>query len=418
MHPVIGRGFTAEESAWNGPKAALHQPLAVAAAVRVRSEHRRPDDHAQWRVDDGDRRAAGVVRFRLGVRAGCADRLFTPFPLTPETNRWGNTLSIVGRLKPGVTLAAAAAELKALVAADHERESEHEQVLAAPLSSLRDHVSGRTRSGFIVLAFAVGVVMLIVCANLSNLLLARATTRQKEMAIRAALGAGRRRLVRQMLTESVVLSSCGAVIGVDARDDRHARDRAHGRGEPAAASATSASTRARWRSPRCSRSSLDSRFGIAPALQISEARVHDALKASGRSATDGKRGQWMRRSLVVSEIALACVLLVGSGLLIRSFLKVLDVDLGFRPERVVAVRVDPDAARSSRRRNSSRISTKCCGSRDRFLESRRRRSPTAFRSAAIEAGASRAGGAGVRERKVAGRVHPRSRPTDSSTRWG
>jgi predicted permease len=81
---------------------------------------------------------------------------------------------------------------------------------------------------------------------------------------------------------------------------------------------------------------------MAPALQSSETHVHDALKASGRSATDGKRGQWLRRSLVVSEIALACVLLVGSGLLIRSFLKVLDVDLGFRPESVVAVRADPD----------------------------------------------------------------------------
>jgi predicted permease len=83
-------------------------------------------------------------------------------------------------------------------------------------------------------------------------------------------------------------------------------------------------------------------FGLAPALQVSEAHVHETLKASGRSATDGKRGQVVRRSLVVSEIALACVLLVGSGLLVRSFLKVLDVNLGFRPEHVAAVRVDPE----------------------------------------------------------------------------
>src|SRR4029079_5287064 len=83
-------------------------------------------------------------------------------------------------------------------------------------------------------------------------------------------------------------------------------------------------------------------FGSAPALQISEGGVHDALKSTGRSATVGKRGQWLRRSLVIAEVALACVLLVGSGLLIRSFLNVLDVDLGFRPEHVVAVRVEPD----------------------------------------------------------------------------
>jgi putative ABC transport system permease protein len=87
-------------------------------------------------------------------------------------------------------------------------------------------------------------------------------------------------------------------------------------------------------------------FGMAPAFQISETGVHEALKASGRSSTDGKRGSWVRRSLVVSEIALACVLLVSSGLLIRSFLKVLDVDLGFRPERLMAVRVDPDQQRA------------------------------------------------------------------------
>jgi len=185
------------------------------------------------------------------------------------------------------------------------------------------------------------VVMLIVCANLSNLLLARATTRQREMAIRAALGAGRRRLLRQMLTESVTLSVCGAAVGlvlawIGTRSIAHM-------------DAVSL--------PLLGRVGLDASavvfstvlaivagltFGLAPALQISESGVHDALKSTGRSATVGKRGQWLRRSLVIAEVALACVLLVGSGLLIRSFLNVLDVDLGFRPEHVVAVRVEPD----------------------------------------------------------------------------
>jgi predicted permease len=340
VRPVIGRGFTAEESAWNGPKAAIIS-------------------HALWqRRFSSDPRIVGRPVMLNGVSTtvigvlppsfdfgsvfapGARVDVFTPFPLTPETNRWGNTLSIVGRLKPGATLAGAAAELKVLsprITSEHPNAN----TFSATASSLRDHVSGRTRSGLIVLAFAVGVVMLIVCANLSNLLLARATYRQKEMAIRAALGAGRRRLVRQMLTESVVLSSCGALLGfVLAMIGTRAIARMDAVSLPLLGNVGVDASALVFTALLAIVAGLA--FGMAPALQISEARVHDALKASGRSATDGKRGQWMRRSLVVSEIALACVLLVGSGLLIRSFLKVLDVNLGFRPERVAAVRVDPD----------------------------------------------------------------------------
>ncbi|HEU5478289.1 MAG TPA: FtsX-like permease family protein, partial [Candidatus Tumulicola sp.] len=208
-------------------------------------------------------------------------------------------------------------------------------------SSLEDHVSARARSGLLMLAFGVGVVMLIVCANLSNLLLARGTTRQKEMAIRAALGAGRRRLVRQMLTESVTLSLAGGAVGLALAVF----------GTRAIAHMDAVSL------PLLGRVAVDGSalaftivvavaaglaFGLVPALQISEGRVHDTLKSSGRSATVGKQGQLVRRSLVVSEIALACVLLVASGLLLRSFRNVLDVDLGFRPDHVIAVRVDPD----------------------------------------------------------------------------
>jgi len=339
VQPVIGRGFNADESAWKGPKAALIS-------------------YALWQQRFGSDRSVvgravtinGVSTTVIGVLPASFDfgsvfspgtriDLFTPFPLTPETNRWGNTLSVIGRLKPGITLAAAIADTKSLerrIAAENPNTNK----FAPTLFWLRDHVSGRTRSGLLVLASAVAVVMLIVCANLSNLLLARATTRQKEMAVRAALGAGRRRLIRQMLTESVVLSACGALIGVVlavigtraiARMDAVSLPLLYNVGVDGSALAFTALLAI----------VAGLGFGLAPALQVSEARVHDALKAAGRAATDGTRGQWMRRSLVVSEIALACVLLVGTGLLIRSFLKVLDVDLGFRPERLVAVRIDP-----------------------------------------------------------------------------
>ncbi len=340
VHPVIGRSFTADESAWTGPKAAM-----LSHSLWEQRYHSDPGVVGTTiSLNGASTTVIGVLpaSFDFGsvFAPGARIDVFTPFPLTPETNRWGNTLAMIGRLKPGATLASAGAELKVLgprITAEHPNANRFEPTVA----SLRDHVSGRTRSGLVILGFAVAVVMLIVCANLSNLLLARATTRQKEMAIRAALGAGRRRLIRQMLTESVVLSACGAVLGL-----------------LLAVIGTRAIARMDAVSlPLLGNVGLDGRavaftvvlalvaglaFGLAPALQISESGVHEALKAAGRSATDGRRGQWLRRSLVVSEIALACVLLVGSGLLIRSFLKVLDVDLGFRPERVVAVRVDPE----------------------------------------------------------------------------
>lgn len=340
VRPLIGRNFTAEESAWNGPKVALiSHSLWQRRFASDPSVVGRPIT-----LNGGSTTVVGVLpeSFDFGsiFAPGARIDVFTPFPLAPETNRWGNTLAVIARLRPGATLASARAELKVLtprIAA----ENPNTNTFTPLASSLEDHVSARARSGLLMLAFGVGVVMLIVCANLSNLLLARGTTRQKEMAIRAALGAGRRRLVRQMLTESVTLSLAGGAVGLALAVF----------GTRAIAHMDAVSL------PLLGRVAVDGSalaftivvavaaglaFGLVPALQISEGRVHDTLKSSGRSATVGKQGQLVRRSLVVSEIALACVLLVGSGLLLRSFRNVLDVDLGFRPDHVIAVRVDPD----------------------------------------------------------------------------
>src|SRR6185437_3353119 len=139
--------------------------------------------------------------------------LYEPFPLSPETNRWGNTMAMIGRLKPGVTAAQAQAETQT-IAAQLSREHPERNSFEGFVTPLAEHVSGRMRLAVWVLAGAVGVVMLIVCANLSNLLLARTAARQKEIAIRTALGAGRARLLAQMLTEGVVLSFSGGVLGL------------------------------------------------------------------------------------------------------------------------------------------------------------------------------------------------------------
>ena len=341
VHPMLGRDFLPEDALDNSARV-----VTLSNALWKRQFDSDPTIVGKvLQLDGVPTRVVGVLpgSFDFGsiFAPGSRIDLFSPLPLTESINRQGNTISIIGRLRPGVTTAMANAELKVL-APRIASENPKTNVFRPSVSSLRDHVSGRVRSGMLVLAAAVAVVMLIVCANLSNLLLARATTRQREMAVRAALGAGRRRLLRQMLTESVLLASYGAVLGL-ALAAVATRSFAHMSALnlplmasvrldlPAVVLAVALSVAA------------GVAFGLVPALQMSEARVHETLKASGRSATDGRRGAWIRRSLVVSEVALASVLLVSSGLLIRSFLNVLDVDLGFRPEHLVAVRIDPDA---------------------------------------------------------------------------
>jgi predicted permease len=271
--------------------------------------------------------------------------LYFPFPLSPETNRWGNTMAMIGRLKPGVSASAAQAETRT-IATQMTREHPERNSFEGFVKPLADQVNGRMRLALWVLAGAVGVVMLIVCANLSNLLLARTAARQKEIAIRTALGAGRRRLIAQMLTEGIVLSLSGAVLGLLLAI-----------GATRALAHLDAVSVPLLRSVHTDTTSLAFTlaiaivtgivFGLAPALQSSEAALHDALKDATRGSTGGRR-TWVRNALLVSEIAFACVLLVGAGLLIRSFVRVLDVDLGFRPSRAVTVRVDPDSSYSTR----------------------------------------------------------------------
>jgi predicted permease len=197
-----------------------------------------------------------------------------------------------------------------------------------------------------VLTFAVCVVMLIVCANLSNLLLARTAARQKEIAVRMALGARRLRLMRQMLTESLVLSAGGALLGLLlAIVGTRALSHLESIGIPLLHNVQIDMTALGFILVMAVATGLV--FGLAPALHIPAAAVHDALKETGRGSSEGHGRAWIRSALVISEVAFACVLLVGAGLLIRSFLRVLDVNMGFRPEHAAAIRVDPDKGYST-----------------------------------------------------------------------
>jgi predicted permease len=341
VEPQLGRLFTAEECKWHGPRIVLlsnglwKRRFASDPSIVGRS----------LTLDDQPFTVIGVLPASFDFAAvfapGTSIDLFFPFPLTPETNRWGNTLAVVGRLKPGANARSAQSEFTVLAKHISSAHPERNEIDPA-VTPLADHVSGRLRPALVVLACSVGVVMLIVCANLSNLLLSRSVSRQKEIAIRAALGAGKGRLIRQMLTESVALSCCGAALGLFIAFI----------GTRLLARLTSVSI------PLLSEVHLDFSvvaftvlaailtgiaFGLLPALQVPGVALHDVLKDSSRGASQGRSHAWMRNCLVVSEIALACVLLVGAGLLIRSFLRVLDIDLGFHPERAAALRIDPNS---------------------------------------------------------------------------
>jgi predicted permease len=350
VQPQLGRTFTPQESQWNGPKAVLlshdlwmrrfaADPAVVGTAVTLNDE---PHTIIGVLPESFD--------FASVFAPGSRFELYLPFPLSPETNRWGNTMAMIGRLKPGVSSAQAQSEIRSLgvqMSTEHPERNSFEGYVA-PLAA---HVNGRMRLALWVLGGAVGVVMLIVCANLSNLLLARTAARQKEIAIRTALGAGRRRLVAQMLTEGVVLSFSGAVLGLLlAIVGTRALARLDAMNVPLLHTVHADLTTLGFTIGIAIVTGIV--FGLAPAFQTPEAMLHDALKDSGRGSTGGRRRTWARNGLVVSEISFACVLLVGSGLLLRSFIRVLDVNLGFRPLHAMTIRVDPDKSYSTREQRS------------------------------------------------------------------
>jgi predicted permease len=363
VQPMIGRSFTVEECRGRSdtPPAALlshgfwRRRFASDPAVVGR----------KLTLNDKPVIVVGVLPASLDFASvfapGTPVDVFVPWPLTDETNRYGNTTQGIGRLRPGATVQSAQAEFT-LLAKQIESQHPERNGIVPRLSPLKRHVSGRVSPALMVLACAVGVVMLIVCANLSNLQLARLGTRQKEMAMRAALGAGRLRLLRQMLTESVALSCCGAALGLIL----------------AVAGTRAIAHLDAFNIPLLASVRLDGAalgftllaavltgilFGLLPALQVQSFAVGEALKDGGRGSSGGRRHAWVRNVLVVSEIAFACTLLVGAGLLMRSFLRVLDLNLGFQPERAAALRVDPSFRVP---RSGTPISMRCCSGRARF----------------------------------------------------
>ena len=257
---------------------------------------------------------------------------------TANDNRGAHYLSVAGRLRPGVTVAQAEAELKVLAAQLATQYPDSNKGWGILMMPLQDYSVRDVRTVLYTLLGAVGCVLLIACANIANLLLSRATARHREISIRAALGASRARLVRQLLTESVLLALCGGLAGM-----LLARW-----GLDALLALAPASL------PRVTDIHLDGGvlvfslalsiitglvFGIAPAWLAARADVNEALKQGSRGSTEGGARGRLRSALVVIEVTLALMLLGGAGLLARSFMQLARVDPGFTPENATVIRL-------------------------------------------------------------------------------
>jgi putative ABC transport system permease protein len=262
------------------------------------------------------------------------------FPMALEqakATRGGHYLGVIGRIKPGVAFERAEAEMKTIAARLATQYPEANAGESVELVPLHEQVVGEVRPALLTLLAAVAMTVLIACANVANLLLVRGAVRRKELAIRAALGASRGRLVRQMLVESLVLAMTGGVIGIGLAQLAIRPLRVLSAGTV----------------PRVADVSIDLSvlafafgvslltgivFGLAPAWQAVSAALVDVLKDGGRG-THSSVGRWMRTGLLVAEVALSMVLLVGAALLLRSFANVTGIDPGFRPEGVLSFRV-------------------------------------------------------------------------------
>jgi len=356
VQPALGRSFWSEENEWGrhrvvilsheawqrrfgGNPDILNQTIDL-IDTELSDRDGAPHDPLQpqrytvvgilpprWQFPTGAKPDGDVGGFAPGAE------IWEPESLTPAERQVNSVLdNIVARLRPGVTLPQARAEIQSLFRRLRENIEETDPGYSVELLPLSRQVAGNAPTMLSLLAGATGFVLLIACVNVANLLLARATARRKEFAVRAALGAGRARIIRQLIVESVVLSLAGGGLGLLL---------ALGASQALAALANL---------PRVDEITLDARvflftfslsvltglaFGLVPALQASKADLNETLK-DGRQSTPGRGRNALRSALIVAETASALVLLVGAGLLIHSFVRLHNVDPGFAPQRVLA----------------------------------------------------------------------------------
>lgn len=328
VQPQVGRTFSAEEERTNTPVVVISHALW---------SRRYQSDRAvigKAIVMDGAKvTVIGVMPREFIFRQRDAD-YWTPIAFTAadRQQRGNHMLNVIARLKPGVTLEQARRDMSA-VAATMSKEYRENQHIGATVVPMKEELVGKTRTGLLVLITASGCVLLTACANLASLLLARGVVRQREIAVRAALGAGRGRLLRQMITEGLALATVGGLLGIAIVP---AGIRVMARLVPASM-------------PPTAEPVLDARllgfaltlavvtglfFSLIPAWQATRASLQNNLKQGGRAGMSA-RGQVLRDVLVATEIGLALVLLVGAGLMLQTMARLRNADLGFRTDHLL-----------------------------------------------------------------------------------
>ncbi len=353
--PLYGRLLLAEDDVPGGSQVVVlshafwtrlfnADPGVIGRSITLNGLGDRPESTNQFTVV-GVLRPEFVLNDEIMPTVASITRMdvFLPLPLGADavTRRGDENYNLMARLKADVTMAQAQADVR-LIAGRIRDKDKRDKTFTISVVPLGDQVVGDVRRALLVLLGSVAMVLLIACANVANLLLARATGRHREMAIRAALGAGRGRLVRQLLTESVLLGLIGGAAGLLV----------------AQGGITIVHTINPGNIPRADVIAIDGAvlaftfvvsiltgivFGLAPALRAASLDLNSALKSGGRGGHDeagfGTSRRRLRSLLVVSEVAFALMLLIGAGLLVRSFVRLQDVSPGFDADNVISMRV-------------------------------------------------------------------------------
>ncbi len=336
--PILGRAFTEEE-------AVLGKEKVVLLSEGLWKDMFGRDPHVlgkDLRLSGSPYRIVGVMAEGFGI-LGDSPRLWVPFAFTPQQTsddaRHSNNWDMIARLQPGITLSLAQQRLDILNKENMERYPKYRELLinarfATKVTSLKDEMTADIRPTLYLLQIAVGAVLLIGCVNLANLMLVRSSIRMKELAIRYSLGAGRLRLSRQLLTESLTLSILGGALGIAV----------------GYAGVRLLAILGAKELPRGSGIAIDGTvlaftaaiaiftgllFGSIPLISMFRNDLNHVFRSSERTGTTSGRALWIRSALVVSQISLAFVLLIGSGLLTLSFARLMNVNPGFHAESVL-----------------------------------------------------------------------------------